>query len=340
MNIKQGVSFWSYLNLYQAGMMSIEDMFSHAKSLGAEGIELLPFMHRICPYPNYSQQDVDSFKELCAKYEVEPVCNASMIICVQDGEKNMFSAFPAAHKNISHEGMVELMKQEIDLTHAFGFKRMRHPLYTGMSMKAIEEVLPYAEDCGVALDLELHAPMQIDGPEVEAQIEMIEKSSTRSSGIIPDLNAFQDRLPECYRRMQLEDDADEDMISEIDAALLAHEDMKAFAEKVSGSIKDSATKEYLRQASSLMPNKLEQLRPIMKYVHHCHGKFFDIDENGNETTFDYPAYMRLLSECGFEGYFVCEYEGFMFRDPSDSNTKEQVERYFKMMNSILKNLGE
>ena len=322
MKLKKTVSFWSYTQSYNNGRMNVEDILAAIAKAGATGVEILPNNFDICTYPGqYTQDECQRWKDLMAKYSLEPTCLSSVIICLPvlecgadtTGMRNL-------HIGASHEEMDTLFKNEVQLTHDLGFNRMRHPLMAGIPMDIIEKYLPMAEDLGIALDMEIHSPYQFDGPEVEQQLEMIERSRLKLSGLIPDL--------------MLAAGGDEKLMAEADAALLAHEDMKAVVEKLLAAAKDEATRAYIGTAAALRPDSLEKLRPLAPYIHYFHGKFFDIDETLNETCLDYPKVLRFLDSIGYDGWFCSEYEGWLFQGRNGEEEVEQVERHIKMLEKM------
>lgn len=334
MSFKKGVSTWSYLNMFMCEEITPEGMLEEISKTGATGVEILPAMNRYFAYPDYTQDDVAKWKDLMQKYNLEPVSNSSMIICVSDDNPPTYMPpGMSAHHNPTLAEMTELMKKEIDLTYDFGFKILRHPMMNGMSLDAIEAALPYAEDKGVALDLEIHTPLQLDGPEVTKQIEMIEKNNAKYAGLIPDLNAFQDHLPKSLRDMVLARGADEDDLALVDKALLAHEDMTDLMEEMKAKGND-ATIQYASTAAALAPNNLEDLRPFAKYINHVHMKFFDVNDEGVETTFDVGAYMNFFKEIGYDGWLISEYEGGMYHMTFGTEAVEQVRRHIDLMNRL------
>ena len=336
MKLKKTVSFWCYHDSYEAGRMNVEDMVAAAAKAGATGIEALPNNYDMVPYPyGYTQDDCAKWKDLLAKYNMEPTCLSSVIICLPTLECGAdTTGMRNLHIGASHEEMEALFKNEVQLTHDLGFNRMRHPLMAGIPMDIIEKYLPMAEDLGIALDLEIHSPYQFDGPEVDRQLEMIERSRLKLSGLIPDLNAIQDRLPKVYRDRMLKAGADIKAIEEIDAALLAHENMRAAGDKLLAYVKDDATRQYVQTAAALRPDSLEKLRPLAGYIHYFHGKFFDIDETLNETCLDYPKVLRFLDSIGYDGWFCSEYEGWLFHGRNGEEEIEQVERHIKMVEKM------
>ena len=76
------------------------------------------------------------------------------------------------------------------------------------------------------------------------------------------------------------------------------------------------------------PDILRQQAPITV---HCHGKFYEMDENCEETTIDYPGILKALVAGGYRGYISAEYEG----SPIDNDTFEPFRRYEKMLDKYL-----
>ena len=336
MKLKKTVSFWSYTQSYNNGRMNVEDMLAAIHKAGATGVEILPNNFDIVTYPGqYSLEECVRWKDLMAKYSLEPTCLSSVIICLPVLECGAdTSGLRNLHIGASHEEMDALFKNEVQLTHDLGFHRMRHPLMAGIPMDIIEKYLPMAEDLGIALDMEIHSPYQFDGPEVDRQLEMIERSRLKLSGLIPDLNAIQDRLPKVFRDRMLAAGADLKAVEEIDAALLAHENMRKIGDALLAHAKDDATKEYVSTAAALKPDSLEKLRSLAPYIHYFHGKFFDIDESLNETCLDYPKVLRFLNDLGYDGWFCSEYEGWLFHGRNGEEEVEQVERHIRMLEKM------
>ena len=336
MKLKKTVSFWSYTQSYNNGRMNVEDMLAAIHKAGATGVEILPNNFDIVTYPGqYTLEECARWKDLMAKYSLEPTCLSSVIICLPVLECGAdTSGLRNLHIGASHEEMDALFKNEVQLTHDLGFNRMRHPLMAGIPMDIIEKYLPMAEDLGIALDMEIHSPYQFDGPEVDRQLEMIERSRLKLSGLIPDLNAIQDRLPKVFRDRMLAAGADVKAVEEIDAALLAHENMRKIGDELLAHATDDATKEYVSTAAALKPDSLEKLRPLAPYIHYFHGKFFDIDESLNETCLDYQKVLRFLDSIGYDGWFCSEYEGWLFHGRNGEEEVEQVERHIKMLEKM------
>src|SRR5690606_39097247 len=50
----------------------------------------------------------------------------------------------------------------------------------------------------------------------------------------------------------------------------------------------------------------EEMMPFAKGVS---AKSYDFDDEGNETTLDYPRFLRIVKDAGYTGYVGVEFEG-------------------------------
>ncbi len=57
------------------------------------------------------------------------------------------------------------------------------------------------------------------------------------------------------------------------------------------------------------PDKYEGLELLLTKAMAVSAKGYDFDENGNETTLDYPRMLQLVKDSGYKGYIGIEYEG-------------------------------
>jgi sugar phosphate isomerase/epimerase len=57
---------------------------------------------------------------------------------------------------------------------------------------------------------------------------------------------------------------------------------------------------------------VEGLRPLLPYVRHIHGKFYQVTPEGVEPNIPYPQIFALLKESGYSGTISAEWEGHAF----------------------------
>src|ERR1039458_9254077 len=59
----------------------------------------------------------------------------------------------------------------------------------------------------------------------------------------------------------------------------------------------------------LEPSKVEEMIPLLPYVHCCHAKFLEMSDDCEETTIPYPEIIKTLIDHNWDGYMMSEYEG-------------------------------
>ncbi|MFH4968643.1 sugar phosphate isomerase/epimerase family protein [Gaetbulibacter sp. M240] len=57
------------------------------------------------------------------------------------------------------------------------------------------------------------------------------------------------------------------------------------------------------------PDKYEGIKMMLPKATAVSAKSYDFDENGNETTLDYPRIIKLVKDAGYTGFIGVEYEG-------------------------------
>jgi len=67
------------------------------------------------------------------------------------------------------------------------------------------------------------------------------------------------------------------------------------------------------------PDKYEGIKLMLPAAKAVSAKSYDFDENGNETTLDYPRIIQLVKDSGYNNYIGVEYEGTRL------NEKEGIE---------------
>lgn len=81
------------------------------------------------------------------------------------------------------------------------------------------------------------------------------------------------------------------------------------------------------------PSKPEDIVPLLPYVHCCHAKFNNMDENFEETTIPYKEVVELMKANGWNGYLLSEYEGGKKDDAEHVIT--QLRRHHVLLKGLL-----
>jgi hypothetical protein len=88
--------------------------------------------------------------------------------------------------------------------------------------------------------------------------------------------------------------------------------------------------------SMLSSQKPEAWLEIMPQVIHIHGKFYDFDATGAETSIPYDELLAVFVEGGFRGYMSSEWEGHLYAwEPG----YDQVQKHHALCRRILTALG-
>lgn len=80
-------------------------------------------------------------------------------------------------------------------------------------------------------------------------------------------------------------------------------------------------------------SKVEELVPLLKYVHCCHAKFLRMDENFREVVIPYEEITQTLIKHNWEGYLISEYEGA--KAEVTGHASDQVKRHQIMLKNLL-----
>lgn len=81
------------------------------------------------------------------------------------------------------------------------------------------------------------------------------------------------------------------------------------------------------------PSKPEDMIPLLPYVHCCHAKYYNMNENFEETTIPYREVIDIMIQHGWDGYLLSEYEGPKKTDINHCLT--QVRRHQLFMKNML-----
>lgn len=351
MAIKRGVSLYSYQQEQFFKRMTWKDMIKEVHdNLGCDGIEIID-QQLIRDYPFPSDEFVYDWNSYMARYNMKAV---TMDI--------YFDPWQFRDHLMNHREGAERLKNDIKNAAKLGFENVR--CLAGVPTEIIEMALDTAEKYGVRIGKEIHNPLPIfNGKRVRptmgvgsianydsaAEImELRDKTGSKNVGLIPDFGIFQHSPSQLWidyaRRHTKTPDA-------IDFVLENRFDVdepgqmkKLLAEKMPGHDLTDNTIERLTMHQTSAD--VEDLVKIVPYILSIHGKFYNMTEvegkpgQYEEKCIDYENPMRILRECGFDGYINSEFEGQ--RDQQDRGEEylvdeiEQVRRHHEMLKRLSK----
>ncbi len=349
---KLSVSLYSYNGDLQAGTMSLEDCLADLSDMGAEGVEFLP--EAIIPnYPNPPKQWLKQWFGWMEKYKLKPIA--------LDGgaDTKLFR-----DRILSLDEIVELVAVDLKLANTLGCKVYRGlgsswpsalnvsanigrktDWKGGITPFAIyEKLLPIAEKYDVKMGEELHIPFLIDSDWLEQTIELIDKHQTAYLGFVPDMSIFVRRPP---KHMSPETfigwgigkeiidyvyDARENLVPEEEAKQKAIE-MGAGPMSV-----PFTAMVYHLTYSTKERNDAEQLKRLIPYSVHIHGKCYEVlDDLSDEYSIPYSEVIPVLAHAGYANYISSEYEGDRAPFMASKQVRRQQLMIRQMWNAALEN---
>lgn len=84
---------------------------------------------------------------------------------------------------------------------------------------------------------------------------------------------------------------------------------KNFGLNIDFSVFRTEFAEHEYRDSNYVPNKPEDLIPLLPYVYCCHAKFIHMNDAFEETTIPYKEIIEVLKNQNWDGYLLSEYEG-------------------------------
>ena len=197
---------------------------------------------------------------------------------------------------MTHDELIEYMRQQIEAAAKLGFPIAR--VQISIEPDSMEALAPIAEEHGVTLALEVHADQYARHPRILKLRDRFEKVGSPFLGFTMDWGAtvsgFAPSLIEAYRRRG----ASEELLGKVvdlwntttsrarrltrpsTASASARSSASPRRTDVRTSESTSASTEPACSARRAWMTWLE----IFPWIRHVHGKFFGIDENGEEPS--------------------------------------------------------
>ena len=320
--IKRGVTLYSYQQEVYMGKLDLEGMIREVSKLDTDGVEILTEAC-IPDFPNPSDYFVYRWFEFMEKYKTKPVCYDSSF----DG-KNYVS------RANGKEEALEKLKADIRLAKRLGFKQMR----AQGPFELITAALPYAQENGINLGMEIHSPNVLDNEYTNRIIEYIQKTGTKSLSIIPDMGIFmKEPMRICYER-HLRRGATPELVQYVCEAYKRQADRDQTIEEVRKMGGNELDLFWANEAFTFTWCDPKLLTGLVPYISHIHGKFYEMTEYGEEYSIPYGEAIEALKAGNWAGYICSEYEGQRhFHDLRyfEVDSVEEVRKHHEMLKKYI-----
>jgi len=317
-DIKLGVSLYSYQDNYYFHKHDLEGCIAAAAGAGAEGFEIFPEA-MIPEWPYISDRFVDWFNGVKERYGVECVCvdhfsdtrmwkNRNLtddelfersILYIKAAARLGAPAIRLLHEE--HLGSVNFFNRDYHLTNA----------------AIAERLLPICAEHNVMMALECHSPTTVDDPCHEPYLEAAERLGLPFVGLQADFSSYEYCVTSADVGMYARKGANEKLLnffrnSQREAYFAGR---KFHYEDIESQIEAMQPNEVDRQFLNFNkrhaggPASYDVLKQYASKLVYVHGKFYDIDENGEADNMDYAKIMKALVDGGYKGYICSEFEG-------------------------------
>ena len=324
MSIKRGVSLYSFQNETFQGRMSLEDCIRTCAEMGANGIDIIG-EQTFWGWPEVGVEDakIAEWHALIAKYDCEAVSHDFML----DYKRYKGREMP-------FDEQVASVKKDIDFGARLGMKYIRS--LVSVAPEVLVAAAPYAEEKGIKILIEVHAPLHFDHPWIVRHAEAFEKSGSDALGFLPDMGMFLFKFPPVWRAKFERIGVPKHIADYIEKA---YED-RVLSEYVILNVRDMggegpaiAMAETLRHNAAYEPKRMLDYMPR---IHNVHGKFYEMTADLVEPSIPYDEIVRVLKQGGYTGYICSEYEGNRWiEDFQEPDSVEQVRRQQEMLKGLI-----
>ena len=328
--IKLGVSLYSYQDTYYFHKQDLEGCIAAAAGAGAEGIEIFP--EAMMPeWPYISDTFVDRWNGMMERYGVEPVCADHF------SDRRMWKNKDLSDDELFQRGTwyiktaARLGCHSIRLLHEEHIGRGTLPRdYKLTDIKIAERLLPVAAEYNVMMALECHAPTSVDDPVHQPYLELAERLGLPFIGLQADFSSYEYCISSADVGMYTRQGAHAEILNFVrekqrEAYFTGHDfnfdEIDDQVQKMGPNDVDKTALDWTVKHARM--HSLEKLKEFASKLVYVHGKFYDIDDDGQVDNIDYPRVIKALQEGGYKGYICSEFEGN--RRMNDAGWVDEIE---------------
>lgn len=320
--ISRGVSLYSFQEEYFLRTMTVEDCVAAAAGMGARGIEIIP-EQSIPGYPRLTDAFVADWHAWMDKYGTTPTATNAFLDTKLHPDRRL-----------TLDEQVASVHRDIDVAVRLGAPIVKATI--NFPPEVMEAAAPYAEERGVRILLEVHAPFHYRHPWVVEHLEVMHRVGPHVLGLMPDMGVHVRRFPRVASERALRDGANPQLVDYIvrtyDDGGDAHALMDIVNYRGGGPVEFGLA----RQASHYIWTDPKDMVEHMPFVGHIQAKFYEMTDAGTEYSIPYDEIVRVLVDGGFNGCLSSEYEGNRhIQDAFEVDSVEQVRRQQDLLARLL-----
>ncbi|GAA2026303.1 hypothetical protein GCM10009819_06810 [Agromyces tropicus] len=311
----QGVTLYSFTRAFHGREYDLEGLIRKVAADGyGPGLEIIGFSS-FRGFPEIDDRFAGEFRDL-----VDEVGLVTTSLAV--------NADIGIHRDrlLDQDELIEYMTRQIQAAAKLGFPIAR--VQISITPDSMERLAPIAERHGVTLALEVHADQYASHPRILALRDRYERVGSPFLGFTADWGAtvtgFAPSLLEAYRRRG----ASEELLGQVVALWDEFSEQGPPADQADHGQRfgrfiglaaqngrpDLGIDFAINGTGLFGPARVDDWLEIMPWIRHVHGKFFGIDEHGEEPSVPVRDLIGLLVRNGYSGAISSEYEGWHWND--------------------------
>ncbi|UUT36142.1 hypothetical protein [Microbacterium elymi] len=204
--------------------------------------------------------------------------------------------------------------------------------------------MPVAEEKNLKLAYEIHAPMGPNSPEIVRVRETYAELDSPLLGFVADFSATMHAMSPTLLRAVQRAGLDDKALATLERIWATDTAMRDRQEEFIGYLRGrDFDPGRLGSFAHLAFNMHGHVDPrewadIMPQILHVHAKFYDIDENGQEPSIDYPELVRVFVDGGYRGYWSSEWEGHAFAELGEVDPLVLVRKQHDLIRSAMRSV--
>ncbi len=306
--LKLGITLFSFTTEFINRQYTFEQLLAKVAECNlGPGVELVGFQS-IRGFPTVTDAFAERFRELMSQYQLTPSClsiNSDMML--RRGQM------------LSVDEAVAYHEPQIRAAAKLGFPVVRSQFTA--PPEVLRRLIPLVEQLQIKIGPEIHAPMAVNSPAVLAYRDMYAKVNSPFLGFIPDTGSCARNIPPSYLAYLKAQGMPEELMNLAVGIWKQSTDVQTKRDEFAAQAKARHADPTVISALSVMFSILSPQDPrawleIMPQIIHIHGKCYDFDDNGVETSIPFEQLLPVFVEGGFNGYMSTEWEGHLYSQAS------------------------
>ncbi len=285
---------------------TLEGMIDRVAELDlGPGLEIVGFQS-IRDWPRLTPEFVRSFRDQVDRLGLIPSAMSINLDLARRRDRFM-----------TEEEGLEYLEAQMVAARDLGYPTGKSAIITTRSF--VEGLARMCERLDMQFGVEIHSPESVDSPSVVQLRELFDAVDSPYLGFIPDFSSSMRDLPPTLLEAHRQSGMSDELIALASAVWRSDttmpEKFARFAEEAPALGATPADMGKLNMVLTMHgrmdPAKWSELMP---QVIHVHGKFYGIDEHGDEPSIDHAAIMDVLVQAGYTGFITSEWEGHAYTD--------------------------